>query len=342
MKQHFLSDNASPAHPDVLAALVEANDGYEIAYGQDTVTNKAQTCFKEQFGDSCAVFFTSTGTASNVIALKSVLAACEAVLCADSAHLYRDECAAPEALLGTKLIPVKSRQGKISPEMLVPFLKESQMVHRVQPRVVSISQCTEWGTVYTLEEMQALSDFCRKNNLLLHVDGARLANAACFLKCSLKEICLNGAIDILSFGGTKNGLMGAEAVVLFNPELATKASFIHKQLMQLSSKMRYISAQFLALFNDNLWQKNAMHANRMAKLLVEELEDTVEIVMPVQTNVIFATLPSEVIEPLQANFPFALWQPADNIVRWMTSYDTSEVTVRAFARQIKEMMHDYA
>ncbi len=190
--------------------------------------------------------------------------------------------------------------------------------------------------------MQALSDFCRKNNLLLHVDGARLANAACFLKCSLQEVCLDGAIDVLSFGGTKNGLMSAEAVVLFNPERSPNALFIHKQLMQLSSKMRYVSAQFLALFHDNLWKKNATHANQMAKLLVEELDNTVEIVMPVQTNVVFAKLPSGIVEPLQSHFPFAVWQPADNIVRWMTSYDTSEMTIRAFARQIKEMIHDYA
>lgn len=341
MQQNFLSDNASPAHPEVVDAMVRANSGYEIAYGKDAVTLKAEQRFKEQFGETSTVFFTSTGTASNVIALKSVLMPCEAVLCAESAHLYRDECGAPEALLGTKLIPVKTQSGKISTAALSEHLVDIDMVHRIQPRVVSVSQCTEWGTVYTLKEMRDLSEFCRNNNLLLHVDGARLANAACFLNASLKEMCLNGSIDVLSFGGTKNGLMGAEAVVLFNREQSHKTAFMQKQLMQLSSKMRYISAQFLALFHENLWHKNACRANRMARLLADALEGVVDIVMPVESNAIFAKIPQPMIAPLQKAFPFSVWKSDENIVRWMTSYDTSETTVQAFSKKIKGMMHEY-
>lgn len=342
MQQHFLSDNASPAHHEVIKAITEANSGYEIAYGEDLVTQRAVAEFKRHFGSSCEVFFTSTGTASNVTALKSILDSYEAVLCADSAHLYKDECGAPEALLGTKLIPVETHQGKISPEKLRPHLLDKAMVHRVQPRVVSIAQCTEWGTVYTLDELRALSDFCKKNALLLHIDGARLANAACHLGVSLHEICLNGSIDLLSFGGTKNGLMMAEAVVLFNPEISRKMAFVHKQMMQLCSKMRYISAQFLALFKDELWKRNAEHANEMARLLVKELGKSVEIIMPVESNVVFAKIPESEIAPLRAEYPFAIWNSSENIVRWMTSYDTREDTVRAFAGRVKERLMLYA
>ncbi|KTD20469.1 threonine aldolase family protein [Legionella israelensis] len=339
--QHFISDNASPAHPEVMNALMEVNSGYEVAYGQDRITEKAKQLFRKHFGE-CQVFFMSTGTACNVIALKSILESHEAVICADSAHLYKDECGAPEALLGVKLLTVKTPQGKLTPENISPLLLDRNMVHRVQPKAVSISQCTEWGTVYSIEELNRLSEFCHKHGLLLHVDGARLANAACHLNTSLREICLNGKIDLLSFGGTKNGLMGAEALIIFNASLAGKTPFIQKQFMQLSSKMRYLSAQFIALLNDNLWQKNADRANQMATLLAEQTHHDVDIIMPVETNVIFARLPKEVISPLQTAFPFAVWNSEKNIVRWMTSFDTQEQTVMAFAKKIKEVINDYS
>ncbi|KTD61775.1 threonine aldolase family protein [Legionella spiritensis] len=339
--QHFISDNASPAHPEVIAAIVEANKNHEAAYGHDRVTAKAMDDLKKHFGEDCQVFFVSTGTAANLIALKSVLESHQAVICADSAHLYKDECGAPEAILGAKLLPVTTEQGKISPQAIAPLLLDTNMVHRIQPKVVSISQCTEWGTVYTLDELKALSRFCREHRLLLHVDGARLANAACRLQTSLKEICLNGDVDLLSFGGTKNGLMGAEAVIIFNPKLAARTPFIQKQFMQLSSKMRYLSAQFSALFHDNLWQRNASHANQMSTLLAELVQDDVDIVMPVETNVVFARLPFAAIVPLQQSFPFAVWQSRHHIVRWMTSYDTREETVHAFAKKIKEVLREY-
>jgi len=336
----FISDNTSPAHPNILKALNDANNDYALSYGEDIYTKNAIDCFKEHFGKECKVFFTFTGTASNIIALKSTLSPGESVICAESAHLNRDECGAPEANLGVKLIPLTTEDGKLSIDSIKTVLKDNNNVHRPAPKMISISQCTEWGTVYTLEELKTLSDFCKENDLYLHIDGARFANAACFLNISLKEASLHGAIDLLSFGGTKNGLIGAEAVVIFNPKLAERTARIQKQTMQLSSKMRYVSAQFNALFQDQLWQKNASHANKMAMLLAEEIKDVVDIVQPVETNVIFAKLPPHKIAPLQEAFPFILWKPDESIVRWMTSFATHEKSIMSFAKKIKEIVYE--
>lgn len=334
MNQHFLSDNASPAHPAVLQAVLNANQGYEPAYGEDSTTQKAKQLIKEHFNSVHGVLFVNTGTASNIIALKSVLEPYEAIICADKAHLNRDECGAPEAILGCKLISLPTLDGKIRPEDISDQLIDSNMVHRAQPRVVSISQCTEWGTVYTLEELQAISACCKKNKLLLHIDGARLSNAACALNTTLHQLCLEGQVDLVSLGGTKNGLMGAEAILFFNHKVSKKAAFLQKQCMQLTSKMRYVSSQFIAFFENNLWYQNASHANKMGQLLAELVSDVVEIVMPVESNVVFAKIPEPIILPLQEKYPFAVWDSKNHIVRWMTSYDTKEETVRDFAHHI--------
>lgn len=340
--RYFISDNASGVHPEVLAAIASANDGHAVAYGHDEYTERAIQALREHFGVQVEILFALTGTGANVIALQSVLHSYEAIICADCSHLHRDECGAPEKFIGSKLLPAPTRDGKLTPELIAPLLADTSMVHRAQPRVVTVSQCTEWGTVYTPDELSALSSFCRANNLLLHVDGARLCNAAVALEMPLKAITADCGVDILSFGGTKNGLMGAEAIVFFEPALARTAAFFRKQAMQLSSKMRYIAVQFEALFVADLWQRNASHANAMATRLAAAIDgiDSLHIVMPVESNAVFAQLPPDCITKLQALAKFAVWNTPQSIVRWMTSFDTTENEVDQFAEQIRRVVHD--
>jgi threonine aldolase len=340
--KYFVSDNASGVHPEVLAAIAAANDGHAVAYGHDKYTERARQTIREHFGEQVEVLFALTGTGANVIALQSVLHSYHAVICADCAHMHRDECGAPEKFIGSKLLAAPTREGKLTPELIAPFLVDTSRVHRTQPRVVTVSQCTEWGTVYTPAELTALSKFCHENNLLLHVDGARLCNAAVALDIPLKAITADCGVDILSFGGTKNGLMGAEAVVFFEPELVETAAFFRKQAMQLASKMRFIAVQFEALLSTDLWQRNAGHANAMATRLAAAIDDidSLNIVAPVESNAVFAQLPSEHIAKLQAETVFAVWSTPQSIVRWMTSFDTTEDEVDQFAELIRRVVHD--
>ncbi len=340
--KYFVSDNASGVHPEVIAAIVAANDGHAVAYGRDEYTERARQTLREHFGTQAEVFFALTGTGANVVALQSVLHSYQAIICADCAHLHRDECGAPEKFIGSKLLSAPTREGKLTPELIAPLLADTSMVHRTQPRVLTVSQCTEWGTVYTPAELNALAKFCRDNNLLLHVDGARLCNAAVALDLPLKAITADCGVDILSFGGTKNGLMGAEAVVLFKPELSQSAAFFRKQAMQLPSKMRFIAVQFETLLATDLWKRNAAHANAMATRLAAAVDDidSLHIVAPVESNAVFAQLPPECIEKLQAVTVFAVWNTPQSIVRWMTSFDTTENEVDQFAEQIRRVVHD--
>ena len=340
--KYFVSDNASGVHPEVLAAIASANDGHAVAYGHDEYTERARQVLREHFGTQVEILFALTGTGANVLALQSVLHSYQAIICADCSHLHRDECGAPEKFIGSKLLPAPTREGKLTPELIAPSLADTSMVHRAQPRVVTVSQCTEWGTIYTPAELTALSKFCRDNNLLLHVDGARLCNAAVALDLPLKAITADCGVDILSFGGTKNGLMGAEAVVYFEPKLAQNAAFFRKQAMQLPSKMRYIAVQFEALLGGELWQRNAAHANAMAARLAAAIDDidSLNIVMPVESNAVFVQLPPACIAKLQAVFVFAVWNTPQSIVRWMTSFDTTENEVDQFAEQIRRVVHD--
>ncbi|WP_305908170.1 low specificity L-threonine aldolase [Methylomarinum sp. Ch1-1] len=338
-QRHFISDNASGIHPQVLQAIAAANTGHQPAYGQDDMTIRAEDLFRRHFGADTICFFTLTGTAANIIALQSVVHSFEAIICADCAHLHRDECGAPEKFMGCKLLTAATDNGKITPATITPLLRDTHIIHRAQPKVVSLAQCTEWGTVYTPEELKTLSDFCHEHRLLLHMDGARLSNAAAALELSLKEITTDCGVDMLSFGGSKNGLMNAEAVLFFDPELATHTAFYRKQAMQLAAKMRFIAAQFVALLDGDLWRDNAAHANQMARLLAKEIGNDVEIVMPVTTNAIFARIPADCVEPLQQHYQFSLWNSHESIVRWMTSFDTSEHDVRTFAESIREQMN---
>lgn len=334
----FASDNYAGVHPRVMAALAEANNGPAQAYGADELTLAASSRFKEVLGESAEAFFVFLGTAANVLALTAMTRPHHAVLCAASAHINVDECGAPERHLGAKLMAVDTPDGKLTPALLEPSLLHLGNEHHNQPRVVSITQATELGTIYTQDEIRALADFAHANGMLLHMDGSRLGNAAAALGCGLKDITSDAGVDALCFGGTKNGLMFGEAVVFFGPELARDFPFIRKQGMQLCSKMRFIAAQFLALLEGELWRENAAQANAMARLLAEELADSpgVRITQAPQTNAVFAALAPRVIKELQERFAFYTWDHEQSVVRFMTSFATTEAEVRAFAQAVRQ------
>ncbi|MGH8195837.1 MAG: threonine aldolase family protein [Woeseiaceae bacterium] len=337
--KYFISDNAAGVHPEVMAALVAANRGHAVAYGHDSYTEQATALLREHFGGKPEILFVLTGTGANVLALQCLLHSYEAVICADCSHLNRDECGAPEKFIGAKLLPTATRQGKLFPDLIAPLLLDAGMVHRAQPKVVTVSQCTEWGTVYTVDELRDLADFCHANDLRLHVDGARLSNAAVALDVELGAMTSECDVDVLSFGGTKNGLMGAEAVLVFDSSLLPAAGFYRKQAMQLSSKMRFIAVQFQALLSNELWRRNARHANAMAARLAEAVSgiDAVQLVMPVETNAVFARLPPADIAELQDTEVFAMWDSRQSVVRWMTAFDTTEEEVDSFAERISRV-----
>src|SRR6476661_7549838 len=280
----FASDNNAGVHPEVLQAIAAANQGHAVGYGDDPCTEAAIRNFKKHFGQDIEVFIVFNGTAANCLSLKALTSTYHAVICAEAAHIYTDECGAPEKFTGCKLIPLPTREGKLTVEAVRQAYHGIGDQHHVQPRVISITQSTEVGTVYRLHEIRALADFAHERGMFLHVDGARIANAAATLGKSLRECTRDAGMDVLSFGATKNGGMGAEAVVFFNPDLAREFKFYRKQGMQLASKMRYLAAQFEALFKADLWLKNARHSNRMAQLLKRELSKVppVKIAYPVE------------------------------------------------------------
>ncbi|MBI3554995.1 MAG: aminotransferase class V-fold PLP-dependent enzyme, partial [Deltaproteobacteria bacterium] len=263
----FASDNNAGIHPAILAAIAEANQGHASAYGDDDYTARAVVKFREHFGNDADVFFVFNGTAANVLSLMTLTSSFSAVLCAATAHIENDECGAPEKFTGCKLVTIETPDGKLTPELLRPSIKGGGDQHHVQPRAISISQTTELGTVYTAAEVRALADFAHAHGMFLHMDGARISNAAASLHTTLRAITRDAGVDVLSFGGTKIGLMLGEAVVFFKPELARDFKFVRKQGMQLSSKMRFIAAQFDALLAGDLWRRNASRANSMARLL---------------------------------------------------------------------------
>ena len=334
----FASDNNAGVHPSVLKALTRVNEGHAVGYGDDRYTASAVEQFKRQFGDDIAVFFVFNGTAANCLGLKALTNSYDAVLCAEGAHIYVDECGAPEKLTGCKLIPISAHNGKLTVDSVRAACHGVGDQHHVQPRVISITQATEVGTVYKPAEIRALAVFAHERQMFLHVDGARIANAAAALGKTLRECTRDAGVDVLSFGATKNGGMGAEAVVFFNPALAEDFKFYRKQGMQLSSKMRYLSAQFEALFQDDLWLRNAQHSNRMAQLLKRELADVpkVKVVYPVEANGVFVQVPRKAIPKLLKRYFFYPWVEAQCIVRWMCSWDTTEADVKQFAQFVRD------
>ncbi|WP_027183824.1 threonine aldolase family protein [Desulfovibrio inopinatus] len=340
----FASDNVSGAHPAVLAALQTANTDHVAPYGNDPLTKRAEAAFCELFGCKVEVFFVFTGTAANVLSLSSLLWPHQAVICSEQAHINVDECGAPERFGGMKLLTLPSSDGRITPEGITHYLGQVGNEHRVQPKVVSITQATECGVVLTPSEISAIGHVCQAHNLHLHMDGARFANAVASLGVSPASITVEAGVDVLSFGGTKNGLLFGEAVVFFNTELARHFKYIRKQGMQLASKNRFLAAQFLALLENDLWLENARHSNAMAALLATLAADIpgVRITQTPQANAVFAVIPPDVTTALSAEFPFYVWDADTHEVRWMTSFDTTEDDVRRFTRRLATLMADQA
>lgn len=339
MKKGFASDNNSGVHPLILEAIENANEGHVVGYGDDRYTQKAIEIFKEKFGVETEVFFVFNGTGANVLGLSTVTQSFNSIICAETAHIQEDECGAPEKFTGCKLLPVEPKNGKLTPELIRHHLKGFDFEHHSQPKVISISQVTEMGTVYQPNEIIALADLAHKNNMFLHMDGARIANAAVSLSMDFKEFTKDCGVDILSFGGTKNGMMLGEAVVFFNQELTKQTKYIRKQSMQLFSKMRFVGAQFIAYFDNDLWKQNASHSNKMAKLLETEIAKIpeIEITQPVDANGVFAIVPRKIIAPLQEKFFFYIWDELKPEVRWMTSFDTTEKEIFEFVNLIKKL-----
>jgi threonine aldolase len=330
----FGSDNHAGAHPEVLRAIMEANVGDAVAYGADERTERVTAALREAFGADNA-FLVVNGGGANVLGLSALLRRHEAVICADSAHIDTDECGSAERLLGTKLLTVPAPDGKLTPELIAERLSGRGDEHFAQPGVVAVTQATEFGTCYSLAELRKVADFCRLNDLRVFLDGARLANAAASLDCTLAELA--ELADVLSFGGTKNGAMGAEALILMRPGLGADVPYLRKQQTQLMSKMRFLAAQFEALLRDDLWRTNAAHANAMASRLAAGVAaaDGVELVHPVQANAVFARLHPRHIAALQREWFFHVWNERQSVVRWMTAFDTTEADVDAFLADIR-------
>lgn len=337
----FASDNNAGVHPDVLKALASVNQGHVIGYGDDPYTASAVRQFKRYFGKDIEVFFVFNGTAANCLSLKALTNSYHAVICPEGAHINVDECGAPEKFTGCKLIPIATPNGKLTVEMVERAYHGVGVEHHVQPRVISITQATEVGTVYKPDEIRALADFAHDRDMFLHVDGARLANAAASLGLTLRQSTRGCGVDVLSFGATKNGGMGADAVVLFDRRLAANFKFYRKQGMQLASKMRFLAAQFEAFFEDDLWLKNARHSNRMAQLLKREISKIpgVKVVYDVEANGVFAQIPRRAISKLQKRYFFYVWDESQSVVRWMCSWDTTEGDVREFAEFVRKTIH---
>jgi threonine aldolase len=336
----FASDNNAGVHPDIMEAIARANDGHVIAYGDDPYTTRAIKKFREHLGTDVEVFFVFGGTGANVLGLKAVTESHHAIICAETAHINVDECGAPEKFTSCKLLSLRTPDGKIEVDQIKPLLHEVGFEHHVQPRVISVSQATEMGTVYTPRELKVLADFAHNNNMLLQVDGARIANAAAGLNVKLKAITRDAGVDVLSFGGAKNGMMYGEAVVFFDKNLARDFKYTRKQGTHLPSKMRFISAQFEALLANDLWRRNAQHANEMAQLLARELEKVpqITITQKVEANGVFALVPKQYIPLLQKKYFFYVWNEETSEVRFMTSFDTSEDDIADFVRLVKKIV----
>ena len=336
-KRSFASDNNAGVHPEIIEALRAANEGHVVAYGDDPFTERATKIFQKHFGKDVAVFFVFGGTGANVLGLKAITKTYEAVVCADTAHINVDECGAPEKFTGCKLLSVRTPDGKIRPDDVKPFLHGVGFEHHVQPRVISVSQATEMGTVYTKTELKTLARFAHDHDMLLHVDGARIANAAVSLNANLKQITSEAGVDVLSFGGAKNGMMYGEAVVFFDKKLATDFKYIRKQGMHLPSKMRFISAQFETLLGTDLWRRSAAHANRMARVLASELEKIprIKITQRVEANGVFAEIPAEFVPALQKKYFFYVWNEETSECRFMASFDTTEDDIHDFVALVR-------
>ncbi len=335
----FASDNYSGIHPEILEAIQHANKQHEVSYGDDFYTKKALELFQNLFGN-VKVLYVFNGTGANIISLKCCLLPFQAVICTETAHINSDECGAPTQNIGSSLITLSTPDGKLTPELIKPLLNRKGNVHNTQPKVISISQSTELGTVYSIAELTKLCSFAHENDLLVHLDGARISNAVATLGVSLKEATVDCGVDIMSFGGTKNGLMIGEAVLIFNDKLKENAPYFQKQTAQLFSKNRFIAAQFIALLSNDLWKKMALHSNHMARLLASEVSkiNGVKITRSVDANALFAIIPTHAIEPLRNKYHFYTWDEQSTELRWMCSFDTTEAEVMDFVETLKALI----
>ena len=341
----FASDNYSGVHPEVLAAIATANGGHQVAYGEDAYTERLQEVFRSHFGEGIEAFPVFNGTGANVTGLQSMLPRWGAVIAASTAHINVDEGGAPEKIGGFKLLTVPTDDGKLTPELVDREAWGWGDEHRAQPLVVSITQSTELGTLYSVDEIRALADHAHERGMTLHLDGARISNAAAALDVPLRTFTRDAGVDVLSFGGTKNGAMLGEAIVVLNPEASTGLRYLRKFNMQLSSKMRFVSAQLIALLEGDLWLRNAQHANAMAQRLRSAIDagiatgeiTGVTFTQPTQSNGVFAALPDGVADQLRASFRFYDWDAARNEVRWMCGFDTEESDVDAFVAELARL-----
>ncbi|MEU7073426.1 low specificity L-threonine aldolase [Streptomyces narbonensis] len=336
----FASDNYAGAHPEILAALALANEGHQVAYGEDQYTEHLQRVIHSHFGAGAEAFPVFNGTGANVTALQALTDRWGAVICAESAHINVDEGGAPERMGGLKLLTVPTPDGKLTPELIDRQAWGWEDEHRAMPQVVSITQNTELGTVYTVEEIRAIVEHAHAKGMKVHLDGARIANAAASLNVPMRAFTNAVGVDVISYGGTKNGMIFGEAVIVLNPDAVSHMKHLRKLSMQLASKMRFVSVQLEALLAKDLWLRNARHANAMAQRLAAGVRgvDGVEILYPVQANAVFARLPHEVTRRLQERFRFYFWDEAAGDVRWMCAFDTTEDDVDAFLQALKEEM----
>ncbi len=338
IKRGFASDNNAGVHPEILKEIEAVNKGHVIGYGNDIYTEQAKKLFKEQLGNDTEVFFVFTGTAANVLGISAVTRSWNSLIAAETAHLENDECGAPEKFTGCKVLTVETPDGKIAPAHVAKHLHGFDFEHHAQPKVISITQSTEMGTVYSVGEIRHLSDLAHSLGMFLHMDGARIANAAVSLGVPFKSFTTDAGVDVLSFGGTKNGMMMGEAVCFLKPGLSADFKYIRKQGMQLASKMRFISAQYIAYFRNDLWKKCATHANSMASLLSRKLNEIgqVKITQPVQANGVFVIIPGTVAERVMKHYFFYPWNEITSEYRLMTSWDTTEEDIEEFVKLLKK------
>ena len=341
MKRGFASDNNAGVHPEILKELALINTGHVIGYGSDIYTEQAIQLFKKLLGGDTEVFFVFTGTAANVLGISGVTRSWNSVITAETAHLEQDECGAPEKFTGCKVLTVETPDGKITVESIEKHMHGFDFEHHSQPKVISITQSTEMGTVYTVAEIRKIADFAHAKGMLLHMDGARLANAAVSLGIRFKEFTTDAGVDVLSFGGTKNGMMMGEAVCFLKPGLSADFKYIRKQGMQLASKMRFISAQFIAYFRDDLWKTSASHANAMAGILEDKIMKikSLKITQPVQANGVFVIIPKEVAEKVMKHYFFYPWNEKKSEYRLMTSWDTTEEDIEELVKLLKRELN---
>lgn len=333
----FASDNNSGVHPLVMEAVVNANNNHAVGYGGDPWTEAATSKIKEVFGSDATPFFVFNGTGANSVSLQAVTRSFNSILCAETAHINVDECGAPARMTGCALVTIATPDGKLTPEFIRPHLHNFGVCHHSQPKAAYISQVSELGTIYTVEEVKAIAALLHSHNMYLHMDGARLANACAYLGCSMKELTVDAGVDILSFGGTKNGMMMGEAVVSFRPEITENLPYYRKQSAQLASKLRYLSAQFIPYLENDLWLQNAVKANNSALKLAEALRQypQIQFTQKVESNQLFFTIPEASLKKLQEHYFFYMWNEANNEARLVTSWDTTDEDINGLIEVLK-------